>query len=165
VSTTLALAPPGLTRESPAARALAAGGNNLAVALEEKPDRDAFEARAMLDAARAGLEYWKIAGTWLEEERAEFRLSSCLRAEGDYEGAMAHARRCVAVCDANTAPPFERFFGVAAFALAQRDAGLDEDADATLRHVNAAYAAIPAAERRWCETLRAALALPALASE
>jgi len=161
----LALAPPGLTRESPAARALAAGGNNLAVALEEKPDRDAFEARAMLDAARAGLEYWKIAGTWLEEERAEFRLSSCLRAEGDYEGAMAHARRCVAVCDANTAPPFERFFGVAAFALAQRDAGLDEDADATLRHVNAAYAAIPAAERRWCETLRAALALPALASE
>ncbi len=161
----LAQVPPQLPRGAPAARAPAAGGNNLAAALEEKPERSAFEARGMLDAAHAGLKYWKLAGTWLEEERAEFRLSSCLRVEGEYEGAMAHARRCIAVCDANAAPPFERFFGLGALALAERDAGLVEDADSTLRHAQAAYAAIAPGERRWCETMRTALALPAAAGE
>jgi len=161
----LALAPTELPRGSPAARALAAGGNNLAAALEEQPQRSAFEARGMLDAAHAGLKYWKLAGTWLEEERAEFRLSSCLRAEGEYEGAMAHARRCIAVCDANAAPPFERFLGLGALVLAERDAGLAEEAASTLGHAQAAYAAIAPDERRWCETMRTALALPAGAGE
>ena len=40
---------------SPALRALAVGGNNLAATLEEKPDRDARETRGMVDAARAAL--------------------------------------------------------------------------------------------------------------
>src|SRR4029077_19369068 len=110
----LALAPPDLPRGCPAAAARAAAGTTLAAALEEKRERSGFEARGMLDAAHAGLKYWKLTGTWLEEERAEFRLSTCLRAEGEYEGAITHARRCIAVCDVNAAPPFERFLGLGA---------------------------------------------------
>ena len=73
----------GLPSGSPAVRALAVGGNNLSAALEGKNDRDAFETQAMIAAAEAGLKYWKQAGTWLEEERAEYQLtrsSSCRQA-------------------------------------------------------------------------------------
>lgn len=68
----------GLPPGSPAIRALAVGGNNLAAALEEKSDRDPTEKRGMVAAARAGLQYWKLAGTWLEEQRAEYRLARSL---------------------------------------------------------------------------------------
>ena len=70
-----ALRMPGLPAKAPAIRALAVGGNNLAAALEEKADRDAAETEAMVAAANGALRYWKEAGTWLEEERAEYRLA------------------------------------------------------------------------------------------
>src|SRR4029434_10490739 len=44
----LALARDGIADGSPALRALAVGGNNLAAALEEEPDRDKQENRGML---------------------------------------------------------------------------------------------------------------------
>lgn len=65
----------GLPAGSPAIRALAAGGNNLATTLERKSGRTAGETQAMLTAAEAALRFWKQAGTWLEEERAEYRKS------------------------------------------------------------------------------------------
>ena len=74
----------GLPPESPAIRALAVGGNNLAAALEAKTDRDPTETRGMIDAAEGGLKYWKQAGTWLEEERAEYRLARSLLQAGEY---------------------------------------------------------------------------------
>ena len=48
------IAAPGLADGSPAMRALAAGGNNLAAALEERDDRTARQTRGMVAAARAG---------------------------------------------------------------------------------------------------------------
>ena len=59
----------GLPPGSPAIRSLAVGGNQLAVALERKKDRNAAETAGMIAAAEGGLRYWKQAGTWLEEER------------------------------------------------------------------------------------------------
>ena len=47
----LQLAAPGPEPGSPALRALAVGGNNLAASLEEKSDRDAVETRGMVTAA------------------------------------------------------------------------------------------------------------------
>ncbi len=147
----LAGAADGLARTSPANRALAVAGNNLAAALEEKRDRSAEHSRAMLVAARAGLTYWRIAGTWLEEERAQYRLArSCLQA-GEPAAAVQAALNCIAVCEANEAPAFERFFGHAVLALAQRAAG-DVDAFETSRQTAHHWLAqVTLDERTWCD--------------
>jgi tetratricopeptide (TPR) repeat protein len=122
-SRALQLAEGGLADDSPATRALAVAGNNLACALEEKPDLSADEARGMVDAARAALRHWKQAGTWLEEERAEYRLARSLLRAGEHAQAMQSARRCVDVCLEHDAPAFEHFFAHMALALAQHAAG------------------------------------------
>jgi hypothetical protein len=146
----LQLADGDLPANSPAIRALAVGGNNLAAALEEKTDRDTDEARGMVSAATAALKYWKLAGTWLEEERAEYRLSRSACLAGEHRDAVAAATRCVDICSRNDAPALERFFGYTALALAHRAAG-DDDAfavakDHALRH----YDLVAPDERQWC---------------
>jgi hypothetical protein len=117
------VAAPALPDGSTATRALAVAGNNLAAALEERPDRTPGEAKAMVDAAQGALADWRRAGTWLEEERAHYRLAMSRLAAGDAAGAVESAGHCLAVCDAHQAPPFERFFGYAALAMARRAAG------------------------------------------
>lgn len=154
----LALARAGLPDGSPALRSLAIGGNNLAAVLEEKADRDAPETRGMLAAAQGGLDYWRRAGTWIEEERAELRLSSSRRCAGDYDGAIHHAQRCLALCGTNDAPPIEHFFGVAALALAQRSAGLTDEFDASQRLAREWHERVDPSERTWCDTTVAMLA-------
>jgi hypothetical protein len=146
----LADAKAGLPAKSPAIRALAIGGNNLACALEEKRDRDAAETGGMVRAAEAALECWRLAGTWLEEERAHYRLARSLLAAGRSEAAIASAQRCVDVCAANEAPAFERFFGEAALALAQRAAGDGDAFAATRARALAWHDRVEADERQWC---------------
>jgi hypothetical protein len=147
----LALAAAGLGDGSPALRALAVGGNNLAAALEEKAERDADETLGMVRAAEGGLMYWKRAGTWLEEERAEYRLARSLLQAGDAAKARQHAARCLDVCQANDAPAFERFFGHAVLALAQRADGDAAAFDASCRQARALFDQVPADERVWCQ--------------
>ena len=136
--------------EPRAQRALAVAGNNLASNLEKKPDRSASETEGMLRAAEAGLKYWALAGTWLETERAEYRLARSLLQAGQAFGAIEHARRCIAVCGANDAPPFERFFGETALAIAHRSAGDDQAFKAARERASALYAAVPEGEQQWC---------------
>jgi hypothetical protein len=153
----IATAEGGLPSGSPAARALAVGGNNLAAALEEKGDRNADETRGMVSAAQSALKYWKLSGTWLEEERAEYRLAKSLLQAGDPATAAQAAQRCVAVCAANEAPAFERFFAVAVLALAQRAAGNAAASSEARAAAFAFYAQVPADDRRWCDDERRAL--------
>lgn len=141
----------GLPSGSPALRALAIGGNNLAAALEDKAVRNAGEDAAMVRAAEAGLAYWKRAGGWLEEERAHYRLAQSLLAARRPAEALAAARRCLEACEANGAPDFERFFAHAAIALAARAAGDARQAEAARELAMACHRAIPEDERRWCE--------------
>lgn len=151
----LRLAEVGLPDGSPAIRALAVGGNNLAAALEEKADRDASETDGMIVAAKGGLKYWKLAGTWLEEERAEYRLARSLLQAGQPHAAIASATRCIDVCTSNSAPPFEQFFGRAVLALAQRAAGDSGSFAASRAHAIALFGQIPEDERQWAQsTLR-----------
>jgi hypothetical protein len=144
------LADAGLPEGSPALRALAVGGNNLAAALETKANRDDAETRGMIAAAQGGLKYWKLAGTWLEEERAEYRLARSLLQAGDATAALESARRCIDVCARNDAPPFEEFFGYTVLALAQRAAGQHEGFDASRRQALERYGRVAADERQWC---------------
>lgn len=147
----LSLAEAGLPPGSPAFRSLAAGGNNLAAGLEEKRDRDAAETVGMVAAAEGGLKYWKLAGTWLEEERAEYRLARSLLQAGRPQDALRRARRCIDICTTNHAPPFEQFFGHAVLAVAQRESG-DRDAfDVSRKQALRYFESIEAGERQWCE--------------
>ena len=146
----LQLAEPGLPEGSAANRALAVAGNNMAAVLEGKPERDAVQTAAMLVAAEAGLKYWKLAGTWLEEERAEYRLARSQLQAGKARDAAASAQRCIAVCRRNGAPAFEQFFGFAVLALAQRSAGDREASDANRAEAMRQLEQVSSEERQWC---------------
>lgn len=147
----LAIAGGGLPAGSPAVRALAVAGNNLASTLEDKHDRDAVETTAMVEAARVGLRFWQRAGTWLEEERAEYRLARCLLAAGELREAVASAARCLEICEANAADAFERFFAHAVLARTQRAAGDAAASEAARRAAHAAYDALDPSDRSACE--------------
>ena len=146
----LQLAEAGLTAGSPATRALAVAGNNLAAVLEGKAERDATQTAAMLVAAEAGLKYWKLAGTWLEEERAEYRLARSQLQAGKARDAAASAQRCIAVCRRNGAPAFEQFFGFVVLALAQRSAGDREASAANRNEAMLQLEGVSSEERQWC---------------
>ena len=148
----LALAESGLPPQSPALRALAVGGNNLAAALEEKADRDDAETAGMVVAANGGLTYWKRAGTWLEEERAEYRLTRSLLQARMPRDAIASAQRCIDVCVRNDAPAIETFFGYVVLALAQRASGDATAFAASRQQALALYEKVPADEQRWCQS-------------
>jgi hypothetical protein len=69
---------------------------------EERTGRTEPPDRGMVDAARAALAYWKRAGGWIEEERAEYRLSCSLLCNA---GARARRRaaRAASPCRPNDA--------------------------------------------------------------
>ncbi len=146
------LANAGLPEGSPAFRALAVGGNNLAAALEEKPDRDATETAGMVNAAEAGVTYWKLAGTWLEEERAYYRLARSLLQAGNPQEAARSAQRCVEICSGNQAPPIETFFGFAVLSIAQRACGDRDRSEQSRLQAMQSYELVPAEEKQWCES-------------
>jgi hypothetical protein len=77
----------------PSDKAVAVTSNNLASALLHKADRGEAENALMHDAAEAALEFWKQAGTWINEERAEYLLALVNNATGDAEQALDHATR------------------------------------------------------------------------
>jgi hypothetical protein len=144
-------AEPGLPADSPAIRALAIGGNNLAAALEEKTDRTPAQTAGMVDAARAALAQWQRAGTWLEEERAEYRLAHSLLQAGSPAAAVEPARRCVAICTQQAAAPFERFFGHAVLAQALRASGDLAASEAERAQARSCFEQVATDERVWCE--------------
>lgn len=146
-----------LADDSPAWRALAVGGHNLAVALEELPERDDATAAGMVRAAEASVQAWRHAGTWLEVERAEYRLARSLMKAGEARKAQAAAGRCVAICQAQDAPAFERFFAHAVLALAARQAGDTSSFAAERKAAIAWQGQVPAEEQSWCQADRAEL--------
>jgi hypothetical protein len=146
----LQLAEAGLPEGSAANRTLAVAGNNMALVLEGKPERDVLQTATMLVAAEAGLKYWKRAGTWLEEERAEYRLARSQLKAGKARDAVASAQRCIAVCRRNGAPAFELFFGFAILALAQRSVGDRDASNANRAEAMRQFEVVPSEERQWC---------------
>ncbi len=140
----------GLPAGSPAIRSLAVAGNNLAAVLEGKLDRDEVQTEAMLAAAAAGLKYWKQAGTWLEEERAEYRLARSQLQAGLAHDAIASAQRCISICRRSGASPFEQFFGLAVLAMAQWNAGDRFGSDANRAEARRQLDLVSDEERQWC---------------
>ena len=139
----------------PANRALAVTGTNLASALEEKPTRTAAERELMILAAQTGRHYWEIAGTWLETERAEYRLAMTWIHAGDPEEARRHAQACLTIVAAHEGAALESFFGFEALALAERAAGNPAAMADAVAAARTAFEQIDADDRTWCaETLK-----------
>lgn len=145
---------PGAT----AFRSLAVAGNNLAAALEEESPRTPERTQGMVAAARAALAFWRLAGTWLEEERAHYRLARSHLAANEALPAIEAAVLCAQVCQTHDAPAFERFFAYAVLARALREAGRRADAADMRAEAFAWFARVPEDERHWCEADLAELA-------
>lgn len=139
-----------LPAHDPMNRALAVTGNNLAAALEQKAGRSAGERELMILAAQTARRCWALAGTWLETERAEYRLAMTWLQAGDPARAREHARACLQIVAANGDAALERLFGWEALGLAERAAG-DGGAHAqALAQARAAFAQLDESDRAWC---------------
>jgi hypothetical protein len=147
----------GLESSDLANRALAVTANNLACTLEEKSGRTAAERELMIQAAEAGRHFWALAGTWLETERAEYRLAMTWLQAGDPERARRHAQSCLAIVQNNEAPALEHFFAWEARALAERAAGNAEAHAEAGARARAAFAELDEGDRGWCQATLDAL--------
>jgi hypothetical protein len=134
----------------PMNRALAVTANNLACTLEEKKNRSEQERELMIAAAQAARLYWERAGTWLQTERAEYRLAMTWLQAGDAARAREHARSCLALIEANDGPALERFFGWEAMGAAERQAGNTEAHAKALANARKAFAELDEANKAWC---------------
>jgi len=140
----------GLAASDPAHRQLAAAGNNVAGTLAEKTGRSAEERELMIFAAQTGRHYWAIAGTWLEIERAEWRLAHCWLQAGDLARAREHAQACLEIVAANNGAALERLFGWEALGLVERAAGNTTGHAQALAHARDAFAELDEGDQAWC---------------
>lgn len=156
----------GLPPTHPAQRTLAIVGNGVAITMEELPTRDAPQRALMLAAAEVARRYWERAGTWLQVERAEYRLAhSWLKAavagagdaheaagagRGDAERARSHAEACLRIVAEHGDVPLELFFGLEPLVLAERALGHADAVAAALARMRSAFGQLPAEDQRWC---------------
>lgn len=147
-----------LADDDPALRTLAVVGNNLAAALEDKPQRSDAERALMILAAQAGRMHWSRAGTWLEVERAEYRLAMTWLMAGDPMQAKEHAQACLDVVQTHDAPALEHFFAWEAVGTASRAAGHSAAHAHALVQAREAYARLNDDEATACRSSLAALA-------
>lgn len=140
-----------LPTTDPLHRALAVAGNNLACTLEEKTERSAAERALMLLAAQTARRHWALAGTWLEIERADYRLAMSWLQAGDPAQARLHALACLDTSRAHDGAPLEQFFGQEALALAERAGGNAAAAQASVEAARVAFGALNADDRSWCQ--------------
>lgn len=146
----------------PAVRALAVSANNTAGHLHDETTLSPAQVALMLQAAHQARRAWARAGTWLEAERADYRLAlSCARA-GAHDEARAHAQACLAAVQAQEppAPALEFFFAWEALARVAGAAG-DQAARANaVTAAAAAFAQLSEADQGWCATTLQALQAP-----
>ena len=139
-----------LNKGDAAFRVLAVNGNNLACALEEKSARTADETALMISAAQTARKFWEVAGTWLEVERAEYRLAMTHLKAGQIQKALEHAMACASIVESQSAPALEQFF--AAEVLGRVQAALRNpvaQAEA-LNRLQEHYAKLSADDQSWC---------------
>ncbi|MGZ3809850.1 MAG: hypothetical protein ACXVCE_17330, partial [Bacteriovorax sp.] len=149
-----AMAEAKLPKIDPANRALAVAGNNLACALEEKEMCTQEEVNLMIQAALIGRKYWEIAGTWMEVERAEYRLAKTFMKAQFLDKAHEHAEKCLAIVALNNNDPLETFFGLEALALVEKARNNKSAFDGALEKMNEVFNKLSLEDQSWCkETL------------
>jgi len=149
----LSMAEAGLDSKDPANRALAVTGNVTASALERKTSRSEAEKNLMILAAQTGRKYWQIAGTWLEVERAEYRLAMSYLHADELTKALRHAQMCLEICEQNKAPELEMFFGYEALALIEKKRSNDLGFQKALEQTKSYFEKLSAQDKTWCESV------------
>jgi hypothetical protein len=134
----------------PAVRALAANANNIAATLQELAPLAPARRELMVRAAAVAHLQWQRAGTWLELERAEYRLALCWLVAGDAAQALQHARRCEAIVRENGALPLELFFAAEALGLPARALGDAAGHASALATARQAFDALAPDDQAWC---------------
>lgn len=122
-----------LKENDPAFRGLAITGNTLACTLEDKETRNSEEVELMKLAAHVGRTYWEKSGTWLNVERAEYRLANTYLKAGDPQTALKHAESCLKIITKNGDDPIELFYAHEALGMCAE--ALD-DQDAVEKHIH-----------------------------
>ena len=139
-----------LVETDAAVRSMAITGNNLACALEEKTNLTEDEKKLMLKAAHAGLHYWKLAGTWLETERAEYRLSQSYFRVRDLISSIKHANQCLTICEENKAGALEFFFAYEALVKIEIEMGQPLR---SLEKMKQYFSQLSQGDQQWCEPI------------
>lgn len=131
-----------------AQRSVAIAGNNLACALEEKTQRNEAETKLMIESAQLARKHWEFAGTWLEVERAEYRLSQSYFQAGDYLNSIKHANLCLTICEQHKAAPLEFFFAYESIAMIEK--AMNQPAR-SLPQMQRCFELLDAGDKSWCE--------------
>lgn len=149
----LEMAQTGLNIENPAIRALAVTSNNLAATLEEKETRSTEETQLMILAALTGRKFWEIAGTWLNVERAEYRLCMSYLKAGQLPQALEHAQLCLEIIEQNKAESMEYFFGYEALALVEKARSNHIGFEKAVEHAKKHFELIEnTGDKSWCKS-------------
>ena len=135
-------------KSDPSIRGLAIGSNNLACSISEKAELTSEEKELMLFSARTARKYWEIAGTWLEVERAEYRLAKCFLKAGDIISSIRHANLCLTICESNNAGPLELFFAFEAIAAVEKSM---KQPLRSLPQMEKFYLLLPPEDQQWCK--------------
>ena len=148
----LSIAETSIDKKDPANRSLAITGNNLACALEEKKPRSAQENELMILAAQTGRKYWEVTGTWLEVERAEYRLANTYLQANDLAEALRHAQACLKICSENKAGALEFFFGYEALALVEKERANLHGFQKAVEQIHLYFGELGDDDKKWCES-------------
>ncbi len=140
-----------LPGKDPAFRVLAIVGNNTASTLEEKMNRTIEEAELMLFMAQIARVYWEKAGTWMEVERAEYRLSASNLQASYFDRALIHAENCLRICQENNAPALEFFFGYEMLAKVEQGRGNSVGFNLALIKMKENFERLASNDQAWCK--------------
>ena len=138
-------------------RSLAVAANNLACALGELALRSEEQDVQMVKAAQTARQYWELAGTWLETQRADYVLAKSYLRAGQVPAAASHAAACLSLCQAHGASALDLFFAHEIAALAARALGYGAAFEAARQSALKAFDALDAKEQAACQAERDAL--------
>jgi hypothetical protein len=134
----------------PGVRSLAAFSNNIAGTLRELNPLSTEQRNVMIRSAQVARTQWERAGTWLEVERAEYRLAVCWLAAGDAKLAMQHAKNCNSIVQHNGSEPLELFFAAEALAHPAQMLGDELSHSKAIATAQAAFATLRPEDQAWC---------------
>lgn len=132
-------------------RNLGIAGNGIAGTLEELTSRSAAQTALMLRAAQVARRFWALAGTWVETERADYRLAMSHLQAGHLAQARQHAQDCLDIVHANDKVALEAFFGWEALGRVERAAGNSTGHAQAVAQAEAAFARLADGDKGWCQ--------------
>ncbi|SMF82216.1 hypothetical protein [Pseudobacteriovorax antillogorgiicola] len=140
--------------ESEGLRDLAVSSNNIALDVESETSiPDPTATALMIDAALTARKYWEMIGSWLEVERAEYRLSASYLKAQNLDLARQAARNGISICENNGTDPLELFFAYEALAKVENTAQqLSAYAEAVTR-MEEMFELIGPDNQPWCQSI------------